>query len=73
MECGRTSFEFWCDLPRWHIGGLLQSSYNDAVKDPIAVVNKGSEGLVPLEVSFKPTPPGTPAGVASLSGASAHL
>lgn len=46
---------------------------NDTVKEPIAVVNTGSDGLLPLEVSFKHTPPGAPAGVAALPSAPARL
>jgi hypothetical protein len=52
---------------------IYYSFYNDTVKEPIAVVNTGDDGLLPLEVSFKHTPPGAPAGVAMLPSAPARL
>lgn len=52
---------------------IYYSFYNDTVKEPIAVVNTGDDGLVPLEVSFRHAPPGPPAGVAMLPTAPARL
>lgn len=52
---------------------IYHSFYNDTVREPIAVVNTGEDGLVPVEVSFRHAPPGPPAGVAMLPDAPARL
>ena len=49
---------------------IYYSFYNDVVKEPIAVVNTGSDGLLPLEVAFRHA---APAGVGTLPNAPARL